>query len=391
MSNDVLTAIPLFLFMGYIVERANIVDRLFTHAATSPRAHVPGSLAVAALITCTLFATATGIVGAVVTLMGLLALAGDAEGALRRPLRVGRHLRRRHARHPDPALDHADRLRAPPRASRWCASMPARCCPGLLLAGLYIVYVVGRAMLQAAARAQADATRTSATHSMLQLAWMMLTSFLPLAVLILAVLGAILFGLATPSEAAAVGALGGLVLAVAYRALTWRAAAGIGLSDGPHHGDGLLAVRRLGDLRLGLRLSRRPAGDRATSCTGLDISPLTFLIIAQVDHLHARLAARMDRDHRHLHADLPAAAGAFRHRPAVLRHPGRAQPADGVPVAADGDVGLLPQGHRAAARAARRRSSAGCMPYLLIVILAMVIVYVFPQIVYWLPDARLRR
>ncbi|HMO71895.1 MAG TPA: TRAP transporter large permease subunit, partial [Paracoccaceae bacterium] len=72
-SNEVLTAIPLFLFMGYIVERANIVDKLFTTLAVATR-NVPGSMGVAALITCALFATATGIVGAVVTLMGLLAL-----------------------------------------------------------------------------------------------------------------------------------------------------------------------------------------------------------------------------------------------------------------------------------------------------------------------------
>ena len=71
-SNDMLIAVPLFLFMGYIVERANILDRLFYSIQIAAR-HVPGSMAVAALITCALFATATGIVGAVVTLMGLLA------------------------------------------------------------------------------------------------------------------------------------------------------------------------------------------------------------------------------------------------------------------------------------------------------------------------------
>ncbi|HIC66025.1 MAG TPA: TRAP transporter large permease subunit, partial [Paracoccus sp.] len=73
MSNEVLTAVPLFLFMGYVVERANIVDRLFSTLAIASR-RMPGSMGVAALITCALFATATGIVGAVVTLMGLLAL-----------------------------------------------------------------------------------------------------------------------------------------------------------------------------------------------------------------------------------------------------------------------------------------------------------------------------
>lgn len=73
MGNDVLISIPLFVFMGYLVERANLIDKLFRslHLAM---ARVPGSLAVATLFTCAVFATATGIVGAVVTLMGLLAL-----------------------------------------------------------------------------------------------------------------------------------------------------------------------------------------------------------------------------------------------------------------------------------------------------------------------------
>ena len=73
MNSDVLIAIPLFVFMGYLVERANLISKLFSslHLAL---ARVPGSLAVATLVTCAVFATATGIVGAVVTLMGLLAL-----------------------------------------------------------------------------------------------------------------------------------------------------------------------------------------------------------------------------------------------------------------------------------------------------------------------------
>jgi TRAP-type mannitol/chloroaromatic compound transport system permease large subunit len=73
MSNDVLISIPLFVFMGYLIERANLIEKLFKsmHLAA---ARVPGSLAVATIITCAIFATATGIVGAVVTLMGLLAL-----------------------------------------------------------------------------------------------------------------------------------------------------------------------------------------------------------------------------------------------------------------------------------------------------------------------------
>ncbi len=73
MTNDVLIAVPLFIFMGYLVERANLIEKLFKsmHLAL---ARIPGSLAVATIATCAVFATATGIVGAVVTLMGLLAM-----------------------------------------------------------------------------------------------------------------------------------------------------------------------------------------------------------------------------------------------------------------------------------------------------------------------------
>jgi TRAP-type mannitol/chloroaromatic compound transport system permease large subunit len=73
MANDVLISIPLFVFMGYLVERANLIEKLFRSLHLS-LSRVPGALAVATLVTCAVFATATGIVGAVVTLMGLLAL-----------------------------------------------------------------------------------------------------------------------------------------------------------------------------------------------------------------------------------------------------------------------------------------------------------------------------
>ena len=73
MTNDSLISVPLFVFMGYLVERANLIEKLFRsmHLAL---ARLPGALAVATLTTCAIFATATGIVGAVVTLMGLLAM-----------------------------------------------------------------------------------------------------------------------------------------------------------------------------------------------------------------------------------------------------------------------------------------------------------------------------
>jgi TRAP-type mannitol/chloroaromatic compound transport system permease large subunit len=88
MASDVLIAVPLFVFMGYLVERANLIEKLFKslHLAM---ARIPGSLAVATLVTCAIFATATGIVGAVVTLMGLLALPAMLRAGYSVPLAAG--------------------------------------------------------------------------------------------------------------------------------------------------------------------------------------------------------------------------------------------------------------------------------------------------------------
>ena len=93
--------------------------------------------------------------------------------------------------------------------------------PGLTLVGLYLVYIVGRSILQPSIAPKPTAEEVPDVP-FLKLMGMIVTSFLPLAILILAVLGSILFGLATPTEAAAIGALGGIILAVAYRAMTWE-------------------------------------------------------------------------------------------------------------------------------------------------------------------------
>jgi TRAP-type mannitol/chloroaromatic compound transport system permease large subunit len=92
--------------------------------------------------------------------------------------------------------------------------------PGFILAGLYIAYVIFRAVMNPSLMPKLPKDQI-AQVGFVQVVIMLLTAFFPLAVLILSVLGAILFGLATPSEAAAVGAGGALVLAAAYRALTW--------------------------------------------------------------------------------------------------------------------------------------------------------------------------
>jgi tripartite ATP-independent transporter DctM subunit len=216
-SNDVLIAVPLFLFMGYIVERSNILDRLF-HSIQLAMRNVPGSLAVASLITCALFATATGIVGAVVTLMGLLAYpqmlrAGYDKSFAAGVICAGGCLGIMIP--PSILLIVYSATAAVSVVKLYAAAM----LPGMLLAGMYILYVISRAVINPNLMPKLPRSETEVPFSTIFLA--LLTSFFPLAILILSVLGAILFGLATPSEAAAIGALGALVLAAAYRALTF--------------------------------------------------------------------------------------------------------------------------------------------------------------------------
>jgi tripartite ATP-independent transporter DctM subunit len=217
MNNDVLISIPLFLFMGYIIERANILDKLFLSLQVALR-HVPGSMAVAALITCALFATATGIVGAVVTLMGLLALPSMLKAGYDQKLATGVI-----------AAGGTLGILIPPSimlivyAATAGVSVvklyAAAMIPGILLATLYLIYVVARVVINPSL---APKPKNVDDIGFFKSAYMLVTAFVPLALLILTVLGSILFGLATPSEAAAMGSLGGIVLAVVYRAFTWE-------------------------------------------------------------------------------------------------------------------------------------------------------------------------
>jgi tripartite ATP-independent transporter DctM subunit len=276
MANDVLVAVPLFLFMGYLVERANILDRLFRSIQIAARG-VPASLAVAALITCALFATATGIVGAVVTLMGLLAFPAM--------LRAGYDVRLSSGVicaggtlgiliPPSIMLIVYGAAAGVSVVKLYAAAM----LPGFLLAGLYVLYVVGRAMLNPSL-----APRLPEAELDLSLGRVLrdvLTSFVPLTALILAVLGAIFFGLATPTEAAAVGALGALLLALAYRSLTWT-----GLRESVYltaRTSAMVCFLFVGSANFASVYSFL-GGQKLVEevMLGLDLSPLAFLLLTQ--------------------------------------------------------------------------------------------------------------
>ena len=217
MDNTVLTAVPLFLFMGYLVERAGIVSRLF-FAIRLASHKLPASMAVAALITCALFSTATGIIGAVVTLMGLLAWPAMIKAGYDKKFSSGVI-----------CAGGCLGILIPPSIMLIVYSVIAQLSPlrlfaaaifpGLLLAGLYIVYSITLAYFNPKIAPKPPKEEIPATTVIIK---EILISFVPLFSLILLVLGSILGGLATPAEAAAVGAFGALILSYAYKSLKWK-------------------------------------------------------------------------------------------------------------------------------------------------------------------------
>jgi TRAP-type mannitol/chloroaromatic compound transport system permease large subunit len=221
MTNDVLISIPLFVFMGYIIERANILDRLFRSLQLFA-GPMPAALAIATLATCAIFATATGIVGAVVTLMGLLAFPAMLRAGYDVKLSAG-----------VVCAGGCLGILIPPSVMLILYGATAGVSvvklyagaffPGIMLAGLYILYTIIMAVLNPKLAPQLPAEERNIPFGKVITA--LLTSFAPLAMLIGAALGSIIVGLATPSEAAAMGSLGALLLALAYGAdysARWR-------------------------------------------------------------------------------------------------------------------------------------------------------------------------
>jgi tripartite ATP-independent transporter DctM subunit len=215
MTNDVLIPIVLFIFMGYMLERAGVLDRLFKTIliASGP---LRGSLAIATLITCTIFAMSTGIIGASVTIMGLLALPPMMRLGYNKQLATG-------------AVTAGGTLGIliPPSvllilyAANAGVSIvrlyAAAFLPGFLLAGLYLAYVIAVTLVKP--EAGPPLPKEERAFPLAQILAMVASSILPIALLIGAVLGSIAFGLAAPTEASAMGALGALALAAAYRKL----------------------------------------------------------------------------------------------------------------------------------------------------------------------------
>jgi tripartite ATP-independent transporter DctM subunit len=217
MREPLLAAVPLFLFMGFILEQAGLMDRLFTGFRLM-LANVKGALYIAVLVTATLFAAATGIVGASVTILGVMAApimkkAGYdtrlSAGSIAAGGTLGMLIP------PSIMLVVMGPVVGVPITELFAAAV----IPGVVLATLYTIYAVTRSYLNPALGPALPEEEKA--DSVGEIVKELLIGIVPLAVLIMSVLGSILAGLATPTDAAAMGALGAFLLSIAYRRLTW--------------------------------------------------------------------------------------------------------------------------------------------------------------------------
>jgi tripartite ATP-independent transporter DctM subunit len=379
MTNDVLISVPLFVFMGYVIERANILDRLFRSIQLAAGA-VPGSLAIATLATCALFATATGIVGAVVTLMGLLAFPAMLRQGYDTRLAAGVI-----------CAGGCLGILIPPSIMLILYGATAGVSvvqlyagalfPGLMLAGMYMAYVVIRVLINPALAPKLPPKERNVPVA--TILWSLLTSFFPLALLILSVLGAIMMGIATPSEAAAIGALGSLVLAAAYRSLTWtKLTESVFLTARTSAMVGWLFVGSFTFSAVFAALG----GDAVIKdfVVALDLSPIAFLIVAQIIIFVLGWPLEWTEiivifmpiflpllDHFNIDPLFFGLLVALNIQTSFLSPP--------VAMAPFYLKGVAP------AHVSINEIFRGVMPFNLIVILAMVILYLFPEIGLWLP------
>jgi tripartite ATP-independent transporter DctM subunit len=217
MKEETLAAVPLFIFMGHVLEQAGLMERLF-NAFRLILAPVRGSLYFGVLLTATIFATATGIIGASVTVMGLMAAPAMIKARYDPKLSAGAI-----------AAGGTLGILIPPSVMLVVMGpvigvsiiqlFAAAIVPGLMLSGLYISYAMLRSFLNPALGPPLPMEERATSYG--QIVREFFAGIVPLAAIIFAALGSIIFGLATPTEAAAMGASGATVLTLLYGRLTY--------------------------------------------------------------------------------------------------------------------------------------------------------------------------
>ena len=217
MKEELLAAVPLFIFMGFITEQAGLMERLFV-AFRMLLAPLRGALFFVVILTAAVFAMATGIVGAAVTVLGIMASpimvktgydGRLSAGAITAGGTLGILIP------PSVMLIVMGPVLGVSVADLYAAAFG----PGFLLAGLYLVYLALRCFFNP--RLGPPVPKEERVSSLYQLLHEVVIGVVPLIGLIAATLGSILAGLATPTEASGIGALGAMVLAIAYRKVTF--------------------------------------------------------------------------------------------------------------------------------------------------------------------------
>jgi tripartite ATP-independent transporter DctM subunit len=217
MKEELLAAVPLFIFMGFLTEQAGLMERLFT-AFRMLLAPIRGALFAVVILTAAVFAMATGIVGAAVTVLGIMAgpimikTGYDAKlsaGCITAGGTLGILIP------PSVMLIVMGPVIGVSVAELYSAAFG----PGFLLAGLYLAYLIIRSNLNP--KLGPPVPKELRVSSPVQLVTEVLVGVVPLLVLIGAVLGSMLGGLATPTEASAIGAFGAAFLTLAYGRFTW--------------------------------------------------------------------------------------------------------------------------------------------------------------------------
>ena len=380
LNNDALVSIPLFLLMGYLVERANILDGLFRSLQIALR-RVPGSLAVATLLTCALFATATGIVGAVVTLMGMLAFPQMIKAGYDTRLAAG-----------VVCAGGCLGILIPPSimlivygamAGLSVVKLyAAALIPGFFLAGMYIVYVIVLAIFKPHRAPRLP--KEESNYPLGEVIVMLAKSFFPLTMLIMSVLGAIMFGLATPTEAAAVGAFGAMVLAACYGALSWQT-----LRESVYltaRTSAMVCWLFVGSATFASIFAYLGGNVMIEKFVlGMNLNPITFLLLSQA--IIFVLGWPLEWTEIiiiFIPIFLPMLAH-FSIDPMMF----------GILVAINLQTAFLSPPMAMAAYYLKGVSPpsvlltqifSGCMPFVYVVLLTMAIIYIFPQITLWLPN-----
>ncbi len=217
MKEELLAAVPLFIFMGFLTEQAGLMERLF-HAFRMLLAPIRGALFAVVILTATVFAMATGIVGAAVTVLGIMASpimiktgydAKLAAGCITAGGTLGILIP------PSVMLIVMGPVIGVSVAELYSAAFG----PGFLLAGIYLLDLIIRSNLNP--KLGPPVPKEDRVSSPVQLVTEVMVGVVPLLVLIGAVLGSMLAGLATPTEASAVGAAGASLLTLAYGKFTW--------------------------------------------------------------------------------------------------------------------------------------------------------------------------